>query len=212
VVTGSGRSVQGYVRAESDKELTLLEPGTDKVHRLRKDQIDERVEAGSLMPEGLIASLTARQRNDLLRFLLELGKRDGLAALVHDHAAARFDFDRAPLQPEAWPNWRAPVNRDRVYDFYAKEADYFRKRRPVPLLLPEFPGLDGGKLGHWGNQHEEDWADDRWNQTDLGSLICGVFRGAGVIVPKGVCVRLGERGEMAACFNPETLCYEGVWR
>ena len=30
-------------------------------------------------------------------------------------------------------------------------------------------------------------------------------------VPKGVCVRLGDRGELAACFNPETLCYEAVW-
>jgi putative heme-binding domain-containing protein len=212
VVTTDGRSIQGYVKAESDKELTLLEPGTDKVQRLKKDQIDDRVEVGSLMPEALVASLTVRQRNDLLRFLLELGKRDGLAALVHDHAPAKFDFDRAPLQPEAWPNWRAPVNRERIYDFYAKEADYFRTQKPVPLLLPEFPGLDGGKMGHWGNQHEEVWADDRWNQTDLGSLLCGIFRGAGVTVPKGVCVRLGERGELAACFNPETLCYEALWR
>ena len=39
----------------------------------------------------------------------------------------------------------------------------------------------------------------------------GVFRGAGVTVPKGVCVRLGERGELATCFNPQTLCYEAVW-
>ena len=30
-------------------------------------------------------------------------------------------------------------------------------------------------------------------------------------VPKGVCVRLGDRGELATCFNPETLCYEAVW-
>ena len=212
VITLDGRSIQGYVKAESDKELTLLEPGTDKLHRLRKDRIDERFEVGSLMPEALVASLTAQQRNDLLRFLMELGKRDGLAALVHDHTAAKFAYDRTPLRPEAWPNWQAPVNRDRIYDFYAKEADHFRKQRPVPLLLPEFPGLDGGKLGHWGNQHEEDWADDRWNRTDLGSLICGVFRGDGVTVPKGVCVRLGDRGELATCFNPETLCYEALWR
>ena len=25
-------------------------------------------------------------------------------------------------------------------------------------------------------------------------------------------MRLGERGELAACFNPETLCYEAVWK
>lgn len=212
VTTADGRSIQGYVKAESKTELTLFEPGVDRLHRLRKNQIDERVEVGSLMPETVGASLTIGQRNDLLRFLMELGKRDGLAAMVHDHSAAKFDFDRAPLHPEDWPNWRAPVNRDRLYDFYAKEADHFRTLKPVPMLLPEFPGLDGGKLGHWGNQQEKDWADDRWNQTELGSLMCGIFRGAGVTVPKGVCVRLGENGELAACFNPETLCYDALWR
>ena len=31
-------------------------------------------------------------------------------------------------------------------------------------------------------------------------------------VPKGVCVRLGDRNEMSACFNPETLSYEALWR
>src|SRR5436305_11208669 len=40
VVTGNGRSIQGYVKAESDQELTLLEPGTDKVHRVRKQEIE----------------------------------------------------------------------------------------------------------------------------------------------------------------------------
>ena len=44
-----------------------------------------------------------------------------------------------------------------------------------------------------------------------GTVLCGVFRGAGVTVPKGVCVRLGDSGELGACFNPETLCYEALW-
>ncbi len=38
------------------------------------------------------------------------------------------------------------------------------------------------------------------------------FSGAGVTVPKGVCVRLGDHGELSACFNPETLCFEAVWK
>jgi putative heme-binding domain-containing protein len=212
VTTSDGKSVQGYVKSESDKELNLLEPGTDKVHRIKKSDIEERVEVGSLMPEALGAALTPGQRNDVIRFLLELGKTDGLAGMVHEHTVAEFKFERTPLHPEDWPNWEAPINRGRIYDFYAKEADYFRKQTPVPLLLPEFHGLDGGKLGHWGNQSEKDWADDRWNRTDLGSVLCGVFRGDGVTVPKGVCIRLGEQGELAACFNPETLSYEAVWR
>jgi putative heme-binding domain-containing protein len=212
ITTSDGRSVQGYKQRETERELVVLEPGTDKVHRIDKSQIEDRREIGTLMPENLAAALTPEQRRDLIRFLMELGQTEGLASVVHQHAPAKFDFDRAPLNPADWPSWQQPINRDRVYDFYAKEADYFRTQRPVPVLLPVFPGLDGGKYGHWGNQNEETWADDRWNRTDLGSVLAGVFRGAGVVVPKGVCVRLGERGELSACFNPETLCYEALWQ
>ena len=82
-----------------------------------------------------------------------------------------------------------------------------RKQPNVPPLLPPFPGVDGGKHGHWGNQNEEVWADDRWNRPSVGPSR-GVFHGPGLVVPKGVCVRLGDKGELAACFNPDTLCYE----
>jgi putative heme-binding domain-containing protein len=212
VMTSDGRSVQGYNKQETDTELTLLEPGTEKLHRIAKSKIEERREIGTLMPDNLVANLTAGQRRDLLRFLLELGHTHGLASGVHAHAPAVFQFDRAPLKPEDWPHWQHPVNRDRLYDFYAKEAEHFRQVHPMPRLLPEFPGLDGGKQGHWGNQTEATWADGRWNQTDLGSVMCGVFRGGSVTVPKGVCIRLGEQGELAACFNPETLTYDAVWQ
>ncbi len=94
----------------------------------------------------------------------------------HAHTLALFPFDRAPLVPDRWPSWKLPVNRERIYDFYAKEADYFNKQKgPLPLL-PQFPGLDGGVAGHWGNQNEGTWADGRWNETDLGTLLCGIFR------------------------------------
>jgi putative heme-binding domain-containing protein len=212
VVTTAGKRVQGYKERETDTELILREPGTNTTHRIAKSDIDERREVGTLMPDGLVAAMSPEQRRDLFRFLLELGHTDGIAAAAHSHAPAKFVVDRAPLHPEQWPSWQHPVNRDRVYDFYAKEAAYFMKQRPVPPLLPEFPGLDGGKHGHWGNQNEAAWADGRWNHTDLGPLMCGVFHGAGLTVPRAVCVRLGEHGEISACFNPDTLCYEAVWQ
>ena len=133
-------------------------------------------------------------------------------AMVHVHGATTFPYDRKPLDVNESPSWNAPVNRDRVYDFYAKQARYFLAQNPRPQLVQEFPGLDGGKQGHWGNQNDEYWADDRWNQTDLGSVLAGVFRDAGKVIPRGVCVRFGEQGEMAACFNPETLSYEAIWK
>ena len=119
---------------------------------------------------------------------------------------------RAPLDPAAWPHSGERVNRDRVYDFYAKEADYFSRRPDVlDLLLPEHPGLDGGGFGHWGNQNEEAWRDGRWNFADHGSMVAAVFRGANMTIPKAVCVRLGRNGRFAAAFNPQSAAFEVVW-
>jgi putative heme-binding domain-containing protein len=214
VVTDDGKSRQGYRLDETAKTLALRDPTSGDRIAIPKSEIEAVREDGTLMPEGLSAVLSPAERGDLVRFLLEL-RPSGISvakeALRLAHAPAGFSYDRAPLHPEFWPSWQHPVNRDRIYDFYAKEAEFFRTQPSTPALLAPFPGLDGGKLGHWGNQSERNWADARWNQTDLGTLLCGVFRGAGVTVPKAVCVRLGEHGELSACFNPETLAYEAVW-
>jgi putative heme-binding domain-containing protein len=214
VATADGRLLQGYRRAETDDRLELLEPTSGQVLTLHKSEIEESRDAGTLMPEGLLAAMTDAERADLVRFLLDLKGPDSpaVAALAaHSHLPAAFEPDRAPLDPAAWPSRAHPVNRDRIYDFYAKEADHFAPMHPVPSILPAFPGMDGGRLGHWGNQNEETWKDDRWNRSDLGRVMSGVFRGAGLVVPKAVCVRLGERGDVSACFNPETLQFEAVW-
>lgn len=127
-------------------------------------------------------------------------------------APAPFLCNRRPLHPELWPLWQADVNRDRMFDFYAKEARHFRAQRPLPALLPAYPGLDSGVFGHWGNQNEETWRDGRWNESNFGSLVSGVFRGAGLVVPKAVCVRIGAQGEFAACFDTELLDFRVVWK
>ena len=126
--------------------------------------------------------------------------------------AAAFPFQRKPLQPEFWPAWEAPVNRDRVFDFYAKQAEWALAQPQVPALLMEYPGLDGGKQGHWGNQNETFWRDGRWNETELGTVVSGVVRGGGKTIAKSICVRLGEAGDMACCFDPQTLTVPLVWK
>jgi putative heme-binding domain-containing protein len=222
VIDGDGRTHQGYLVRQDDRQLVLRDPTKIENSELAfpLDEIETR-EIGTLMPDNLAASMKADQLADLLRFVLELGKPGGVPAAEmdsllahaqgHTHAPATFPFNRKPLHPEQWPNWRHPVNVHRLYDFYAKQADYFRGQNPTPPLLAEFPGLDGPEFGHWGTQEESTWADDRWNNTQLGSVQCGIFRGGDVLVPRGVCVRLGERGELSACFNPETLTYDAVW-
>ncbi len=208
IVTRDGKTHQGYKEREDDKEIVLRDPATLKSLRLAKDDIEERREHASLMPEGLAESMSAQERRDLFRFLMELGKTDGLAD-IHSHAVASFPIERAPLQTKNWPNWQHPINRDRLYDFYAREADYFLKLSSKPALVPQFPGMDGGKLGHWGNQNEKTWIDDRWNNAQLGSVMCGVFHGNGVTVPRGVCVNLGDA---AICFDPDTLNVAALWQ
>lgn len=215
VALKDGTIVQGYVEGETDAVVTLRDATTQTVVRINKSEIDERREVGTLMPQGLADAMTADERRDLIRFLTDLGHDhtehpDDL--LRGSHLAATFPYQRDPLRPELWPNWRHPVNRDRVYDFYAKEADYFRVQPRLPALLPEYPGLDGGTLGHWGNQSDDIWRDSRWAESDHGDLLCGVFRAPGVTVGKGVCMRLGDHGELSACFNPDTLSYDAVWR
>jgi putative heme-binding domain-containing protein len=214
VVTSDGKIRQGYKVSETPQEIVFRDPASTARFQVARSDIEEVRQDGTLMPDGLTAAMSQLERRDLIRFLCDLGHAGNTAADAlrrHTHTMAEFAFDRTPLHPERWPNWQHPVNRDRIYEFYTKEAAYFSKQPDVPSLLPPYPGLDGGKQGHWGNQNEDTWADGRWNKTDLGTVLSGVFRGAGVTVPKGVCVRLGDRGELAACFNPETLSYEALW-
>ncbi|MEL6107773.1 MAG: DUF6797 domain-containing protein [Planctomycetota bacterium] len=213
---------QGYVVREDKSQLVLRDPANGKQVTLAVDEIESRREGGTLMPQNLVGTMSPDDVGDLICFMTTLGTDAGVPletmdsllkhASTHTHGPAEFEYDRKPLQPESWPSWQHPVNRDRVYDFYAKQADHFRQQSIAASLLTEYPGLDGGDYGHWGNQNDSVWADDRWNQTQLGSLISGVFRCEGKKIPRGICVRLGGDDAWATCFNPDTLSYEAIWK
>lgn len=239
VVKSDGQVLRGYLVGQDSEFLTLVDPATTVTHRIDAEEIEDQREVGSLMPDGLTAAMTSGERADLLRFLLELGREGAMSpeqldqtlarARAHLQGPATFPLVRQPLDPAAWPNYQARINRDRIYDFYAKQASYFRGQAYVPPLLAEYPGLDGPEHGHWGNQDEASWEDNRWNLTDLGSLQAGVFHGGGATVPRGVCVRVLPGGKDAStaaderaaddpeatpfwvCFNPQTLTYDHAW-
>ncbi|HVJ81952.1 MAG TPA: DUF6797 domain-containing protein, partial [Planctomycetia bacterium] len=212
VLLADGSRRQGYKVRETAAELVLKDPGLGVELKIPTAEIEYRKDGVSLMPDNLVSSMRPEELRDIVKFLLTCDGKSAGAFTAHSHAPAKFAWKRDPLHPEYWPGWKLPVNRDRLYDFYAKQADYFRVQKPVPPLLAEFPGLDGGTLGHWGNQNEQVWVDGRWNETDLGSLQAGVFRSGRLTIPRAVCVRLGENGELAACFNPQTLTYDALWR
>jgi len=122
---------------------------------------------------------------------------------------APFTPGLPPLNKDDNQHWREFVNRERTFDFYGKQALQFMKQKPLPDLIAPFPGMDGGQQGHWGNQNDQvTWKDGRWAASDLGSVFSGVFKGAGVTVPKGVCVRYDDK---AAVFDPETLSFPVKW-
>jgi putative heme-binding domain-containing protein len=225
VVTSEGKVYRGYRVESSETQVVLKDPQKNEKYIILREDVEEEVQAGTLMPDGLTAGMTRQQQLDVLRFLSELGKgidpRDPdwnqALAHTHSHQPTTFEFTRDPLHPGEWPSHDHPVNKHRVYDFYTKQAEHFRKQvEEFPLSLPPilapYPGIDGGEFGHWGTQNEETWADGRWNDTDLGKLQCGIFRGAGITVPRGVCVRIGENRELSVCFNPDTLTYDAVWK
>ncbi|MDA0811444.1 MAG: ThuA domain-containing protein [Verrucomicrobia bacterium] len=126
--------------------------------------------------------------------------------------AANFPFDYSPLDVRANPHSQLAVNANRLYDFYAKEAEHFMRlpegERP-PLLAP-FPGLEGGRFGHWGAKGDPEWLDSRWKDMDLGSIMAGVFRGKSGESVKAVAVRLSD--SLSVCFDPVTLAFREVWR
>ena len=218
VQTADGRVVRGYRHAETPTSFTLRDSITGGLVEIPAAEIEASDDVGSLMPDRLLEPLSPSERLDLVRFLTDLGRHSeipapAVAAILrqaHSGIPATFTYDRGPLLPAVNPAWQHPVNRDRVYDFYAKEARFFRDLCPRPVLTPPFPGLDGERHGHWGNQTEETWRSNQWNELQAGSLQCGVLRAFGVTVPRAVCVQL--EGGVSACFNPDTLEYPVVWQ
>lgn len=166
---------------------------------------DVRLARGAMKPRKGNAP---RQRMDNT---LALWSFDDLAASLPPPAPKPADFAPTlePLDKSLDGHWREFVNRERVFDFYGKQALQFAGRKPLPELLPQFPGLDGGQQGHWGNQNDQvTWKDGRWAASDLGSLFCGVFKGGGLLVPKAICVR---RGDHSAVFDPERMAWRLKW-
>ena len=105
------------------------------------------------------------------------------------------------------------VNEARLYDFYQRQADfYMASPGEVPAIIPAYPGLDAGQHGHWGKHNQNNHQDGRWNDIESGEHRTTVFKPKGASVLKGICVRLGARRELSACFDPLSLTYRSVWK
>jgi azurin/sugar phosphate isomerase/epimerase len=167
---------------------------------------DVRLTRGIMKPRP---GNSPRLRMDNTIGLWNFDDLDAAAPVVKAPDAAPFQPDLKPLNPDDNRHWQEFVNRERVFDYYGKQALHFMPQKPLPELIAAFPGLDGGKQGHWGNQNDRTtWKDGRFAASDLGSVFSTVFKGGGVTVPKGVCVRFDDK---AAVFDPATLSFPVVW-
>lgn len=104
----------------------------------------------------------------------------------------------------------------RLYDFYARQAEYYLSRPETPEIVPEFPGIDGGAFGHWGRFSKNSFRDRSWNLMRLDTVFSGILRVPGIkgapALPRAVAVHLGEQGQLATAFDTETLRYAHLWR
>lgn len=74
LILKDGRTLQGYKIAESAAELQLKDMLNGQIHKLSPAQITNKLEAGSLMPEGLTLAMTRTELVDLVAYLMTLGK------------------------------------------------------------------------------------------------------------------------------------------
>lgn len=121
-----------------------------------------------------------------------------------------FLYNYDPLEPRLWPNRENKVNRFRLYDFYAKEALHFMKQSPQPGLVAAYPGLEGGRFGHWGVADDSDWKDGRWRDAERRPVQAGVLFAPGGSYPKAVVMELGGHHELTSFFDPLTLSFPMV--
>lgn len=75
VTTTDDDFYQGYKVRESKNELVLREATSGKEIRIPKMRIQERQEAGTLMPDGLTAGMTRAELRDLIAYLASRGRR-----------------------------------------------------------------------------------------------------------------------------------------
>lgn len=73
LVTTDGEELQGYVRRESNDELTLRDVLQNRDFRIPRSRIKEKRQHGSVMPAGLLDTLSRDEVIDLVRYLSELG-------------------------------------------------------------------------------------------------------------------------------------------
>ena len=168
--------------------------------------------------KGPIGIIDHRAAEDSKKVLTE--NLDGLGSVLKQIEEDRKSFKdylmkdgklwKEPLNKKEFPSHTAFINRDRIYNFYAKQALIFGPQKDQKLI-PAFIGLDSGIGRHWGNQNDKDtWTDGRANEMDFGSMVSGVIRGKGFTVTKGYSIHLQD--DVYLIFDAAKNAFVKAWK
>jgi hypothetical protein len=101
----------------------------------------------------------------------------------------------------------APINQYTLYDFYDRQAAFYLKQPSIPELLPPYPGLQGGRQGHWGNTNERNFSAVK-NRTVEAEYFRLIERREGQFIRTG---DITNKEKNAVClFDATTSCMKKV--
>src|SRR4051794_35190533 len=60
-------------------------------------------------------------------------------------------------------------------------------------------------------QAEGDWADARWNQTDVGPFLASTMHMPGGDVAKALSIRVGENSDASVCYDTSKPFFRAAW-
>lgn len=101
------------------------------------------------------------------------------------------------------------ANEYRLYDFYQRQADYYMNpANKLPKVIPSYPGLDGGKYGHWGKHNQNNHRDNRWSEMGQSGFMGQQMDS---IAPDAISVMLGE-DRYAAFSAKANLSFFRFWQ
>ena len=72
ITTREGQIISGHLKHEDGQRIVIKDAVTRTTKTLAPDQVDQRQDAGTIMPPGLTSQLTRGELRDLIRFLSEL--------------------------------------------------------------------------------------------------------------------------------------------
>ena len=72
ITTSDGKVIRGYIKGRENRILTIQDMSTRELIKINEDNIKEQKNAGSPMPNGLIAALSKEQFLNLVSYLKQL--------------------------------------------------------------------------------------------------------------------------------------------